>query len=462
LTCSETVSKLPISEKPRRAKGEGSWFQMPGGRIRLKLTLADGSEKALYRRNREEVLGKLETLRLAEERGELVTSGKFPDARWLEQWLEDFVKVRNALTTYEKYRGLITRHVARELGHLAIADIRGPHIRRLYSKLHAQGYRAGTIIVVHAIVHGSLRDAKTMGLVGRNYADDIKLPQRNRDVSKRPFAEDELGRLLPAMVGHRHEWLWRTMLETGLRIGEASALRWDAVDFERRRVQIVASYRRAIAGPTFSAPKTRRGRRTIPLNDTALRALLAQEQQVRKLRMKAKVWREDNLVFPSTLGTPLREDRTLVEFKKIQREAGIQKLLRLHDLRHTFATDLHRRDVNPRGPGAAWPLAYRDDHGPVYRVGQRDARGYRGTSGSASGALNETRCRTKAYLPHPGRHVHRYLPHSMRHAVLHLSRCPDSLVRHARRCLPYPEPYRLIEPVWLSHHAPECQFRERF
>jgi integrase len=103
---------------------------------------------------------------------------------------------------------------------LPIADIRGPHIRRLYGKLHAQGYKPGTICVVHAIVHGSLREAKAMGLIGRNHADGIRLPQRNRDVTDHAFTKQDLDRLLPAMVGHRHEWLWRTMLETGLRFGE--------------------------------------------------------------------------------------------------------------------------------------------------------------------------------------------------------------------------------------------------
>jgi integrase len=64
--------------------------------------------------------------------------------------------------------------------------------------------------------------------------------------------------------------------------------------------------------------------------------------------MKSHVWHEDNLVFPSMVGTPLREDKTLLEFKVVQRRAGITTPRRLHDLRHTFATDLYARDVNPR------------------------------------------------------------------------------------------------------------------
>ena len=314
----------------------------------LRVTLADGTKKDLQGRTREEVLEKLETLRLAEQQGELVTSGKFPYARWLDQWLEDHVKVRNAITTYERYRGLSTHHVAKELGYLAIGEIRGPHIQRFYRKLLDAGYKPATLTVVHAIVHGSMRDAKAMGLIARNYADDIRLPERNRDATERAFTPRELLLLDPAIVGHRHEWLWRVMLETGLRIGEAAALRWDHVDLEGRRIHIRASYRRALSGPIVSPPKTKRGRRTIPLNDAALAALRAQRQHVRAMEARATVWTTNDLVFPNRLGRPLRQDKTLQEFKQVQLGAGIAQPRRLHDLRHTFATLLYARDVNPR------------------------------------------------------------------------------------------------------------------
>ena len=101
---------------------------MRDGRVRLKLTLADGSEKQLYGRNREEVVAKADTLRLAEQQGELVTSGRFPYGKWLSQWLEDFVKVRNALTTYEKYRGLVVHHV---VGALNPAWVGGDQVRQM-------------------------------------------------------------------------------------------------------------------------------------------------------------------------------------------------------------------------------------------------------------------------------------------------------------------------------------------
>ncbi len=149
------------------------------------------------------------------------------------------------------------------------------------------------------------------------------------------------------MVGHRHEWLWRTMLLTGLRTGEATALTWKNVDIKNGRLHVRASYRRTLNGPLLATPKTKRGRRTIPLPRPAIRALEAQRARVRELKLACVVWEEQNLAFPNTLGRPLRPDRVLQEFQALLKRHGLPKK-RLHDLRHTYATLLYAYDTHPR------------------------------------------------------------------------------------------------------------------
>jgi integrase len=43
---------------------------------------------------------------------------------------------------------------------------------------------------------------------------------------------------LAAIEGHRHQWLWTTMLATGSRFGEAAALRWSDVDLDARIINL--------------------------------------------------------------------------------------------------------------------------------------------------------------------------------------------------------------------------------
>ena len=47
-----------------------------------------------------------------------------------------------------------------------------------------------------------------------------------------PMNADEKEAFLSVIAGHTHEQLWRLMLSTGIRFGEAAALRWSDVDFE--------------------------------------------------------------------------------------------------------------------------------------------------------------------------------------------------------------------------------------
>jgi integrase len=97
----------------------------------------------------------------------------------------------------------------------------------------------------------------------------------------------------------------------------------------------------------ISEPKTKRGRRTIPLGQQAVEALQAQRIHTRELRLRAIKWQELNLVFPNTWGRYLRADKVLVAFKRVLRSAGLPQH-RLYDLRHTYATDLYAADVHPR------------------------------------------------------------------------------------------------------------------
>ncbi|HYW88826.1 MAG TPA: site-specific integrase, partial [Chloroflexota bacterium] len=231
-------------------------------------------------------------------------------------------------------------YVTPELGRVTLNQLTAAHLRRLYAKLRERGLAVATVSLIHTVIHRALRDARRDGLVGKNVAEDTAPASPRRDASGRAFTPDQLRILDQAIVGHQHEQLWRVLLLTGLRIGEAAALRWSDVDLDSGRLHVHRSYRRTLAGPVLSAPKTARGRRTIPLGAAGLRALRAQRQT-------APPWTSDALVFPNRLGAPLRADKVLAEFKEVLAAAGLPKR-RLHDLRHTFATGLFARGVSHR------------------------------------------------------------------------------------------------------------------
>ena len=332
----------------RRGRGEGSIVQRPDDRWVARVTLPDGKRKAFYGQTRQEVADKLTDALAARRKGMLVTSGRRSLGDWLEQWLRDWVENYVARTTYERYRGIVRRYIVPQLGRKTLEQLTAPHIQRYYSHLNERGFATATISLHHTVLYHSLRDAKRVGLVGRNVAEDVKKPQdRDRDATHRAFTPEQRVILEKAIRGHEHEDLWLVLLLTGMRIGEATALTWDDVDLGHARLIVRKSYRRALSGPIISEPKTKRGRRTIPLGQQAVEALQAQRIHTRELRLRAVKWQELDLVFPNTWGRYLRADKVLVAFKKVLRSAGLPQR-RLHDLRHTYATDLYAADVHPR------------------------------------------------------------------------------------------------------------------
>ena len=85
------------------------------------------------------------------------------------------------------------------------------------------------------------------------------------------------------------------------------------------------------------------------LTPKALRVLEAhREQQLEHKQTLPDLWNDRGLVFTSTVGTPLDPSNlTYHTFQPLLRRIGFPKI-RFHDLRHTCATLLLGRNVNPK------------------------------------------------------------------------------------------------------------------
>ena len=83
-----------------------------------RVSLPDGTRKALYGRSREEVADKLATALADRRAGHLVTTSRRSLADWLDQWLADEVKpnTKDSPRTYEAYEGAVRLRINPELG----------------------------------------------------------------------------------------------------------------------------------------------------------------------------------------------------------------------------------------------------------------------------------------------------------------------------------------------------------
>jgi integrase len=263
------------------------------------------------------------------------------------RWLEDSVKPTPRPRSYVVYDAKIRNHVLPELGNVKLTALTPQHLQSLYAHRLAAGYSPTTINLVHTILHRALKQAMRWGLVVRNVSEAVDAPRPERR-KPNPFSPQELDLLRRTMQGHKYEPFYTLLMTTGLRFGEAAALRWNDVDVDTNTISITRALIRVRGGYEFGEPKTAKGRRMIPLPSAALTALESQRIRVRELRLLGDDrWEEQFLVFPNSRGRPMSEYHALSAFHKLQEAAGIPRR-RLHDLRHTYATRLFALNQHPR------------------------------------------------------------------------------------------------------------------
>lgn len=132
--------------------------------------------------------------------------------------------------------------------------------------------------------------------------------------------------------------LWFLFM-TGMRIGEATALQWDDIDFEEGTVRINKTlWLRSYTNYSFSTPKTKASNRTIPLDAKTLE-LLSDWKKTQALECKTDFVLSFN-------GVPTRRDLVMRIIKRHAALAGVHRI-RVHALRHSHASLLISLGENP-------------------------------------------------------------------------------------------------------------------
>jgi integrase len=130
------------------------------------------------------------------------------------------------------------------------------------------------------------------------------------------------------------------LLGTGARRGEALALRWKDIDFEKGVVSIERSLEQTKAGLRIKAPKTKNGRRKISISPWLVAELRAHRarQQERRLSLGQGRAPEDSLVFARWDGATRAPHWLTQKFALAMVALKID--CTLHGLRHTHVSQL--------------------------------------------------------------------------------------------------------------------------
>jgi integrase len=219
------------------------------------------------------------------------------------------------------------------LGHLRLSAVTRSAIQDLVDRLMAEGLAPSTVRNAVLPLRAIYRRAHLRSQVVMNPTLGLLLPavRGRRDRIARPAEARALLEALP----ESERALWAAALYAGLRRGELQALRWQDIDFAHGLIRVERGWDPKV-GPI--APKSRAGRRRVPLAHP-LRAYLAAH------RLLSTQTSEESLVFG--------HDRVAFSAATVRRaqaawRRAVLEPIGLHECRHTYAAFMTAAGVNAK------------------------------------------------------------------------------------------------------------------
>ena len=262
-------------------------------------------------------------------------------AGYLAAWLDGKRHALKPKTTY-RYNEIVTNELVPALGALPLEQLSHEHVAALIAELMETGRGAATIRYVHAVLSSALSDAVKRRRLTHNVAQHAVLPPMVA-AEREPWTAPQAVAFLDHChrAGERLADLFEVIIGTGLRRGEALALRWPDIDLIARALFIhpTRGTLSDVAGRLmFTAPKTKGSAAGVGLSSRVVDALKRQSARQAIERAEwGEAYQDDGLVFARENGAPLRPDWVLNRFHDLTKTAELPRV-RLHDLRHLAAT----------------------------------------------------------------------------------------------------------------------------
>ena len=304
---------------------------------------ADTAEKA-----RTELLGRLDNDTYVPNTK--TTIRQFTEQRWLPALDALVASGKLRPNTVASYRNQMNAYVIPNIGHVGLKNLSPDRLSILYGELAVSGRRKTkdgaikglaptSIRLVHVTIHRMLRDAVKWGLVARNVADlaASDVPRQARGSAMKTWSPDQLRAFLAHVRTDRLYAIYVLLITTGLRRGEVAGLRWSSLDLDAGRLRV--SNTRVVVNfkVVESGPKTERSGREIALDPETTAVLRSHRARQNKEKLARTDYVDQDLVFAQEDGCPIHPEVISKTFQRLALAAELP-VIRLHDLRHSYAT----------------------------------------------------------------------------------------------------------------------------
>jgi integrase len=239
-------------------------------------------------------------------------------------------------STRESYQFNLEKHIFPVFEKKPIEEIKRKHCKAFFEKLAVAGSSRATISLIKAAIGGVFTYAAESEIIESNPVKDLSISKKKKRNDFEPLTEKEVERLLNAsqsfMGGYYYPHIL-CLLMSGIRLGELKALQWQDIDFKKRQMEIRRSIRRGRVTDT----KNRRRRRVDMTKHLAETLGKFRTEQKKKSLQIGKPFFDTDYVFENKKGEPLNRAAIWNAIRRCLKSARLRQI-RIHDLRHTYAT----------------------------------------------------------------------------------------------------------------------------
>jgi len=342
----------------RRANGEGSIRQR--GKNSWEVRLYDSGEidpkkrtKRANAKNYDEALIELKKIK-DQVNNKIYCSNSTNQTvgKWFEEWLKKYGIIAYKNATYNSYQSIIHSYIIPHIGGIPLSKITVREIQVMMNDLYLNGkindnggLSPATLAKIKNTLSKGFQQALALNIIPASPMNGLVLPSIQTPLIS-IFTTEEKAALFNKMHNHPVGYLIVILLTTGLRIGEALALKVSDIDFKNGKLSVnknVLFIRSKLNGEMkhiIGTPKTKSGIRQFLITPYTVELFKMQLYSVEKMKKTAGcLWIDNDLIFPNRHGYYQSRQNVRKKHIQMQKDAGISKPKNLHALRHTFATD---------------------------------------------------------------------------------------------------------------------------
>ncbi len=352
--------------KKRRGNGEGGYkFHEKRNKWIINYTIGRDPKTGKQKRKtasfdtEEEAIKGLRKALYERDFGLIKTTSNLTFGEWITHYIEN-VKANTAeITTVDNYRSNVNNHVIPALGRIKLSDLTYEHLEMFYGDLYDHGHlkedrglSPSTVQRIHVIISMALSHAVKTRKISVNVAREVER-RKCEKFETFPYSADELYKMLQVTKDDRFYAAYVVSAMTGLRRGEVLGLRWSDIDLDAKYLKVRKSVAHIKENKNdkkrklvLKNTKTAKSKRTVPIDDFVVAVLKEHrtKQKANGLSIGCVNYNSENMVFCDQDGNYVNPNTYSGDFRATLKAHGLRHV-RLHDLRHTYATLLLKLGV---------------------------------------------------------------------------------------------------------------------